>query len=43
MRGIDPAVLRSLIAEHTQSQQWGLLGEQRVNVLELNLALDALH
>jgi K+-transporting ATPase ATPase C chain len=42
-RGIDPAVLRGLVAEHTQSQQWGLLGEQRVNVLELNLALDALH
>jgi K+-transporting ATPase ATPase C chain len=42
-RGIDPAVLRGLLAEHTQSQQWGLLGEQRVNVLELNLALDALH
>jgi K+-transporting ATPase ATPase C chain len=42
-RGIDPAALRALVAAHTQSQQWGLLGEQRVNVLELNLALDALH
>jgi len=42
-RGIDPATLRSLIAAHTQSQQWGLFGEERVNVLELNLALDALH
>src|ERR1700689_2243690 len=38
-RGIDPAELRSLVAAHSESQQWGLLGEQRVNVLELNLAL----
>jgi K+-transporting ATPase ATPase C chain len=42
-RGIDPAELRSLVAAHSESQQWGLLGEQRVNVLQLNLALDALH
>jgi potassium-transporting ATPase KdpC subunit len=42
-RGIDPAALRSLIGAHSESPQWGLLGEQRVNVLQLNLALDALH
>jgi K+-transporting ATPase ATPase C chain len=42
-RGIDPSELRSLIAAHSESQQWGLLGEERVNVLELNLALAALH
>ena len=42
-RDIDPQRLRSLVAAHTQSRQWGLLGEPRVNVLELNLALDARH
>ncbi|HEY4975347.1 MAG TPA: potassium-transporting ATPase subunit KdpC [Steroidobacteraceae bacterium] len=42
-RGIDPAALRALIDAQTQSQQWGLFGEARVNVLQLNLALDALH
>jgi potassium-transporting ATPase KdpC subunit len=41
-RGIDPQRLRSLLAAHTQSRQWAVLGEPRVNVLELNLALDAL-
>lgn len=42
-RGIDPARLRALIAAHTQRRQWVILGEERVNVLELNLALDQLH
>jgi K+-transporting ATPase ATPase C chain len=32
--------LRALIAQQTTSRQFGLLGEARVNVLELNLALD---
>ncbi|MGQ0621715.1 MAG: potassium-transporting ATPase subunit KdpC [Panacagrimonas sp.] len=40
-RGLDPEQLRKLIAEHTQGPQLGILGEARVNVLLLNLALDA--
>jgi potassium-transporting ATPase KdpC subunit len=35
------ADLARLVSEHTEGRQWGLLGEPRVNVLELNLALDA--
>ena len=33
--------IANLVSEHTQGRTWGLLGEPRVNVLELNLALDA--
>jgi potassium-transporting ATPase KdpC subunit len=40
-RGISDDQVRRLVAEHTQSRQLGLLGEPRVNVLELNLDLDA--
>ncbi len=43
MRNIDPEKLRELLKVHTESRQWGVLGEPRVNVLELNLALDAMH
>jgi potassium-transporting ATPase KdpC subunit len=40
-RGISAETLRPLVARHTQQRQWGILGEARVNVLELNLDLDA--
>jgi len=34
------AEIQKLVQEHTAQRQWGFLGEPRVNVLELNLALD---
>ena len=34
--------LRKLLLNHTESRQWRVFGEPRVNVLQLNLALDAL-
>jgi potassium-transporting ATPase KdpC subunit len=39
-RGMNEEDLRSVLTEHTQGRQFGFLGEPRVNVLELNLALD---
>jgi potassium-transporting ATPase KdpC subunit len=42
-RGMSEDDLRRLITEHTEERQFGFLGEPRVNVLELNLALDERH
>ncbi len=42
-RGISQDELRRLLAKHTEGRQLGFLGEPRVNVLELNLDLDAAH
>ena len=40
-RGMKADEVKKLVAAHTQSPTLGVLGEARVNVLELNLALDA--
>jgi K+-transporting ATPase ATPase C chain len=42
VRNLNPDAVRKLVVEHTEDRQLGILGEPRVNVLELNLALDAL-
>ena len=39
-RGVSAETVRQLVAAHTEGRQFGILGEPRVNVLRLNLALD---
>ncbi len=41
-RGIPAERVKALVTANTEGRQWGVLGEPRVNVLGLNLALDAL-
>ena len=40
LRGMAPEAVRALIEKHTEGRLLGLLGEPRINVLALNLALD---
>jgi K+-transporting ATPase ATPase C chain len=41
-RGMSVESLKAMVARHTQQRTLGISGEPRVNVLELNLALDGL-
>ncbi|WP_301120725.1 potassium-transporting ATPase subunit C [Mycolicibacterium fortuitum] len=41
-RGLNPDLVRSMVAQHTDGRTLGFFGEPRVNVLELNIALDGL-
>ena len=43
VRGISEQELRAIVARHTKGRDFGFLGDPRVNVLELNLDLDAAH
>jgi K+-transporting ATPase ATPase C chain len=42
-RNLQPKAVEALVAQSTEGRQWGVFGEPRVNVLELNLALDSLY
>jgi len=43
VRGMPVDTIMTLVAEHTEGRSFGVLGEPRVNVLGLNLALDSTH
>jgi K+-transporting ATPase ATPase C chain len=42
LRGMSAAAVNALVKQYTQGRQFGILGEPRVDVLELNLALDGI-
>ncbi|NJD59089.1 MAG: potassium-transporting ATPase subunit C [Anaerolineales bacterium] len=42
LRGLSQQLVQALVEKYTQGRTFGILGEPRVNVLELNLALDAI-
>ena len=42
VRQIDPSQLKELVAAHIEESHWGIFGIPRVNLLELNIALDEL-
>jgi K+-transporting ATPase ATPase C chain len=42
-RHLPKSRVLTLIGDHTNSRPWGVLGEQTINVLDLNLALDSVH
>lgn len=41
-RHLPVADVEALLSQHTEGRQWGVFGEPRVNVLELNIALDSI-
>lgn len=42
-RGTDSSAIAALVEQHVEGRQFGILGEARVNVLLLNIALDSIH